>query len=355
MKSSSSLASLDFSSLTQIGSGSYSETFRLTSPDSSNFCVKLWKSDAKTGVPADAIREIANLEALKSKFVIGLLEHGVNEQSNKMFAIYELMPMDLARFIGQKSYHPEPKTVRHIAKQLVSALNFIHTEGFVHRDFNPNNILIDPEKGNLIRVADFGLAVRMNRGKAKPRLGLTGTPKYMSYEQTNKTFQYDYKTDIWSLGCVIAELCLGKQLFEIPKEKIAQQFAPLHPQNLPKTQNVTQNQNAIQNPTKNQNQNQNLPPNQTPSHPQTQAKNLPAICQDPNSALNRLQGDFLSMLFPKETQGSIFPSPEFLDFEEKVAGVMGKTGFELLRSMFAPDWKKRPSASEILEHSYFSE
>ena len=96
-----------------------------------------------------------------------------------------------------------------IGCQVARALHHAHEHGVVHRDIKPENILL---AGDHARVADFGIA----RATATDEGGLTqtgvsiGTPVYMSPEQATGERNVDFRTDIYSLGCVVFEMLVGE-------------------------------------------------------------------------------------------------------------------------------------------------
>lgn len=94
---------------------------------------------------------------------------------------------------------------------LCDTLQFAHTEGVLHRDIKPDNILID-HKGR-VKIADFGIARLAGNGPDEPRLTLSGmhlgTPAYMAPEQIERAAEVDHRADIYSLGVVIYEMLTG--------------------------------------------------------------------------------------------------------------------------------------------------
>jgi len=97
-------------------------------------------------------------------------------------------------------------SVRHIIKQLLEALQYLHSNLFiVHRDLKPSNILCLSEQTFDIKLIDFGFSTSF---KANNLNQSVGSPKYMAPELI-KSETYNEKVDIWALGLVTYELICG--------------------------------------------------------------------------------------------------------------------------------------------------
>eukprot|EP01135_Chromosphaera_perkinsii_P008696 Nk52_evm29s1444 gene=Nk52_evmTU29s1444 len=96
-----------------------------------------------------------------------------------------------------------------IARQLVCALEYLHSNRILHRDMKPQNILI--AKGRSIKLCDFGFAREMSLDTLV-LTSIKGTPLYMAPELV-KEQPYDHTADLWSLGCILYELYVGKPPF----------------------------------------------------------------------------------------------------------------------------------------------
>lgn len=93
--------------------------------------------------------------------------------------------------------------------QIASALKHMHEKRIMHRDLKPANIFIDQE-GNL-KVGDLGLSRQLS-SQTFEAFSRVGTPLYMSPEVLQGK-GYDWKSDVWSLGCIAYEICMLRSPF----------------------------------------------------------------------------------------------------------------------------------------------
>ena len=124
------------------------------------------------------------------------------------------------------------RTILVIATRLVEILAEVHARGIIHGDLNPSNILLDPDTGEL-KLADFGWSIRRDDRASKERCG--GTLAYMSPEHTGRLDrQVDHRTDLYSLGVTLYELCANELPFpdedalELVHSHVAREAVPLH-------------------------------------------------------------------------------------------------------------------------------
>ncbi len=92
-----------------------------------------------------------------------------------------------------------------VVKQILSAVNYIHSNSIVHRDLKPENILLDTVKNNIIKIIDWGTARFFEKNKKMNKV--SGTPYYIAPEVLFE--KYDEKCDVWSIGIIMYILLCG--------------------------------------------------------------------------------------------------------------------------------------------------
>ncbi|KAF7274173.1 hypothetical protein GWI33_013145 [Rhynchophorus ferrugineus] len=94
--------------------------------------------------------------------------------------------------------------------QLFRSLAYIHSLGICHRDIKPQNLLLNPETG-VLKLCDFGSAKHLVRGE--PNVSYICSRYYRAPELIFGAIDYTTRIDVWSAGCVLAELLLGQPIF----------------------------------------------------------------------------------------------------------------------------------------------
>lgn len=95
-------------------------------------------------------------------------------------------------------------------QQLLSGLQHCHDRGILHRDIKPSNLLID--KSGMLKIADFGLAKSFIAKRRRPLTNRVVTLWYRAPELLLGSTDYGVGIDLWSAGCLLAELFLGKPI-----------------------------------------------------------------------------------------------------------------------------------------------
>eukprot|EP01067_Filipodium_phascolosomae_P001952 Filipodium_phascolosomae@DN2230_c0_g1_i1.p1 len=123
--------------------------------------------------------------------------------------------------------------IRTIAFEILLGLSYLLQQGLLHRDLKPSNILLT-EEGH-VKICDFGLSCQLYENSPdSPKTAGVVTPRYRAPEQFFYSADYSGAADVWSVGCIIAEMILGKPIFDARTEiihatEIIQLLQPLQP------------------------------------------------------------------------------------------------------------------------------
>lgn len=153
------------------------------------------------------------LKDLKHPNLVKVL--GFTEDTNYFNMEMEFcVSQDLSKAIWQnRSSQYSEKVVKHVGTQIMLAIRSLHKNGILHCNLKPSNILVD-DYGN-IRLCDFKKALiisKMSPIEMKKNKSAM-TPCYTAPELFSEQGVYDFKTDIWAMGCIIYELATGQVPF----------------------------------------------------------------------------------------------------------------------------------------------
>ncbi|KAK9724806.1 hypothetical protein RND81_05G099900 [Saponaria officinalis] len=151
-------------------------------------------------------QEIEILRKLKHENIIEMLDSF--ETAQEFCVVTEFAQGELFEILEDDKCLPEEQ-VRAIAKQLVKALHYLHSNRIIHRDMKPQNILIG--SGSVVKLCDFGFARAMSMNTVVLR-SIKGTPLYMAPELVREQ-PYNHTVDLWSLGVILYELYVGQPPF----------------------------------------------------------------------------------------------------------------------------------------------
>ncbi|XP_034940280.1 cyclin-dependent kinase 4 [Chelonus insularis] len=217
-----------YQELTLIGDGAYGTVYK-AKDSSSGQVVALKKVRVpltEDGLPTSTLREIAGLKQLE-RFehpnIVRLLDvcQGnylqvpSDEQNDRisrgltLWLVFEHVDQDLASFISACPPGAlSSQSVRQMSKEILQGVDFLHSHRIIHRDLKPQNLLVTKD-GN-IKIADFGLAKTYDF-----EMRLTSVVVTLWYRAPEVLLGCSYATpvDIWSVGCIIAELNRLRPLF----------------------------------------------------------------------------------------------------------------------------------------------
>lgn len=225
------MGSSNYEAVEVIGEGTYGIVFKARNTQTGAlYAIKKLRLDGLSeGVPATSIREVTLLHDLSHHpNVVRLLD--VVCRRHRVYLVFELLNEDLRVFIrrhrpasGQKptggSVLPL-SLVRDFTRQMLHALWSCHKSRIIHRDLKPGNVLVDERKDTKpgaaprynVKLADFGLA-RTFEMSVQTYTHEVMTLWYRAPEIILGERHYSPAADVWSLGCIVAEMLLGYSLF----------------------------------------------------------------------------------------------------------------------------------------------
>ncbi len=155
------------------------------------------------------LREAQSAAAVVHDNVVGI--HAISEwQGNPYLVMTFVRGQSLQARLNHRG-HLSLREVLRIGMQISAGLEAAHAQGLIHRDIKPANVLLETDVDRVM-ITDFGIAKAIDDLRFTGTNTLLGTPEYMSPEQARDE-ELDYRTDLFSLGCVLYEACTGRSPF----------------------------------------------------------------------------------------------------------------------------------------------
>lgn len=281
-----------------VGSGTYGKVYKAVHVYTKELVAlkKIRMEGERDGFPVTAVREIKLLQSLKHRNIVNLQE--VMVEKNDCFMVFEYLAHDLTGLLNHPSFKLEATHKKHLAKQLFEGLDYLHRRGVLHRDIKAANILVG--KDGQLKIADFGLARFYAKRRQLDYTNRVITIWYRSPELLLGETQYGPAVDIWSAACVLVEIFTRHAIFPGDGGEISQ------------------------------------------------LEKIYAILGTPNRTEwpGLVDMAWFELLRPSAKRPNVFAEK----YKERVT----PAAYELLEAMFQYDPAKRPSASDVLEHPYFT-
>ncbi|GIL84950.1 hypothetical protein Vretimale_9792 [Volvox reticuliferus] len=206
----------EYERLNRVSEGTYGVVFRARCKRTGRICAlkKIKMEKERDGFPVTSIREINILLNLHHPNIVNVSEVVMGSRLDQIFMVMEFMDHDLKSLMNDKSQMTRPFSVAEVKclmMQLLSGIEYLHENWVIHRDLKTSNILYN-NRGEL-KICDFGLARQFGsplRAYTQPVVTLWYRPPELLLGEA----LYSTAVDMWSVGCIMAELLTGKPLFD---------------------------------------------------------------------------------------------------------------------------------------------
>ncbi|CAM6094134.1 unnamed protein product [Calypogeia fissa] len=196
----------------KIGEGTYGVVYkardRVTNETIALKKIRLEQEDE--GVPSTAIREISLLKEMQHGNIVRLQD--VVHSEKRLYLVFEYLDLDLKKHMDSSpDLAKDSRLIKTYLYQILRGIAYCHSHRVLHRDLKPQNLLID-RRTNALKLADFGLA----RAFGIPVRTFTHevvTLWYRAPEILLGSRHYSTPVDVWSVGCIFAEMVNQRPLF----------------------------------------------------------------------------------------------------------------------------------------------
>ena len=204
--------------VSKLGEGAYGKVYLAEDSKNKNQKVaikQLKSSSVEEGVPISSLREISLLKELNHVNIVKLMD--VVHLPTNIVLVFEYVETDLKIMLKKNNNKGlPPKLYKSFLYQLLKGIQHIHRMKILHRDIKSENLLIS--KDNKLKITDFGLA----RGYGLPIKNFRNDVVSLWYRAPDILLgneEYERSVDMWSIGCIFAEMVNGSIIFKGFSEK----------------------------------------------------------------------------------------------------------------------------------------
>ncbi|KAK9740649.1 hypothetical protein RND81_03G051000 [Saponaria officinalis] len=201
-----------FEKLDKIGQGTYSSVYKARDLETGK--IVAMKKVRFVNMDPESVRfmarEILILRKLDHPNIMKLEGLVTSRMSGSLYLVFEYMEHDLAGLSATPDNKFTEAQIKCYMKQLLCGLEHCHSRGVLHRDIKGSNLLINND--GVLKIADFGLSTQFKPDQKQPLTSRVVTLWYRAPELLLGSTNYGVAVDMWSVGCIIAELFTGKPI-----------------------------------------------------------------------------------------------------------------------------------------------
>ncbi|KAJ8421763.1 hypothetical protein Cgig2_000809 [Carnegiea gigantea] len=195
-----------------IGQGTYSSVYKANDLETGKVVamkkVRFFNMDQES--VRFMAREIVILRRLDHPNIMKLECIVTSRMSGSLYLVFEYVEHDLAGLLANPAIKFTEPQVKCYVQQLLHGLEHCHSRGVLHRDIKGSNLLVNND--GVLKVGDFGLATFFKPDEKQPLTSRVVTLWYRAPELLLGSTNYDITVDMWSVGCIVAELFVGKPI-----------------------------------------------------------------------------------------------------------------------------------------------
>lgn len=196
----------------QVGQGTYSNVYKARDKESGKLvALKKVRFDTSEAESVKFMaREIMILQKLDHSNIVKLEGLATSRMQYSLYLVFDYMYSDLSRILSRPDERLTEPQIKCYMHQLLSGLQHCHEKGILHRDIKGSNLLID--RNRMLKIGDLGLANVFNQERRRPLTSRVVTLWYRAPELLLGSTDYGVGIDLWSAGCLMAEMYAGRPI-----------------------------------------------------------------------------------------------------------------------------------------------